>query len=109
MSQIIEKPWGHEEILELNDRYCLKILKINGGYRLSLQYHNIKHETLYILTGKWEIVHGSIIETFFPGNFIVILPKVLHRISAIIDTTILEMGTPELNDIIRILDDYGRV
>ena len=90
---IIEKPWGHEEILEKNEHYVIKRLFVKKGHRLSKQYHNIKTETWIYPDGK--IVH--------------IPPKTVHRLEAKDeDVDILEVSTTELDDIVRLEDDYGR-
>jgi mannose-6-phosphate isomerase len=110
---IIKKPWGHEELLEHNAAYVLKRLFMCQGHRCSLQYHNKKKETVYILSGKLKIVHGSdadkLQETVFQaGDFLTIPPGMVHRMEAIEDCFYLESSTPELNDVVRLKDDYKR-
>jgi len=109
MTTKIEKPWGFETLIECNDKYAVKLLHVNKGCRLSLQYHNKKHETMYILRGYASIEINNSSEVFGPGEDVVILPKKTHRVTALKNTVIFEVSTPELDDIIRLEDDYGRV
>jgi len=109
-----EKPWGYEELLINNGLYVIKELGIYEGHRISLQYHKIKHETWYILSGRgWVIIYGRM-ERYGDrlGKLCIydIPPGTIHRVSAEEDLTrILEVSTPELDDVVRIEDDYGRV
>ncbi len=114
MTQRIEKPWGFEELITLNERYSFKLLFIKAGHRTSLQYHEVKHETLYLVSGKASLeVHaedGSIEHrSMAPGDFVELLPATVHRTSAEEDATFVEASTPENADIVRLADDYGRV
>lgn len=108
----IEKPWGYEEILVNNGRYVIKKLFVKKGHKLSLQYHNEKDETLYIVSGKCLITrHDDVTQfrtSFVSGGIINLPHKVIHRIEAITDTFIGEVSTPELEDVVRLEDDYGR-
>jgi mannose-6-phosphate isomerase-like protein (cupin superfamily) len=111
--KVIEKPWGKEEILEANDKYVVKKLYIKKGHRLSRQYHEYKHETLYLLKGKAKVnlnifMPEDTIIDMSVGDYIVINPKHTHRIEAIKDCEFLECSTPELWDTVIISDDYGR-
>jgi len=107
--KIIDKPWGNEVWLVTNNKnYSLKILNIKKGKRLSLQYHTIKDESLYLDDG---IAHITIDNKEFdigPGAVLEIPPGTLHRFEAIIDCRFIEVSTPELEDVIRIEDDYNR-
>jgi mannose-6-phosphate isomerase len=110
---VILKPWGQEEILELNDRYLVKRLTMNKGHRCSLQYHNHKKETIYILSGKLKIYYGDqnlgLDESLYiTGDFITIPPKIVHRMEAAEDCVYLEASTPEMDDVVRLSDDYQR-
>lgn len=112
--QIIEKPWGREEVVEINDRYMMKKLTMWKGHRCSLQYHNVKHETIYVLSGQLRIIYGSnqdnlISKVFAPDEYITLKSKVVHRMEAIEDTVYLEASTPEMDDVVRLRDDYQRV
>ena len=107
--QTIQKPWGTETWIAGNDVYAGKILCINKGKRLSLQYHKKKHETMYISKGSCKITRGYITDLAGPGECFEIKPGIVHRIEAINDTEIFEMSTSELDDIVRIEDDYGRL
>ena len=110
---IIKKPWGKEEILELNEKYVVKRLTMKKGHKCSLQYHNLKHETVYLLAGKLKIYLGENenylnVRVFNPGDYLSISPKKIHRMEAVEDSVYLEASTPELDDVVRIVDDYSR-
>ena len=111
--ETIEKPWGREEIIEINKRYMFKRLTMYEGHRCSLQYHNYKLETIYILEGKLRIYFGedqnSLENNIFEaGESITLSPKVVHRMEAVSDCIYLESSTPEINDVVRLADDYIR-
>ena len=113
MYQLIEKPWGREEILELNDNYMLKRLTMNAGHRCSLQYHNKKCETIYVLDGDLKILCGSDkdnlqVNIYKSGDVITIKPLEVHRMEAVTTCVYLEASTPDVDDTIRINDDYNR-
>ena len=108
-----EKPWGYELLFALTPHYAGKILFVKKGHRLSLQYHNEKDETLYLQQGKAfleiEDENGKLVKTEASSGIAFRLPpKKKHRFQAIEDTTFLEVSTPELDDVIRLDDDYGR-
>ena len=109
----IAKPWGHELVVAEHEQYAGKLITIEAGCRLSLQYHAQKHETLYILSGRVRLLTGPSAHslrqrTLVPGDALVIPAGVIHRLEAIRRTTVLEVSTPELDDVRRIEDDYGR-
>lgn len=113
MSYIIQKPWGIEEIQELNERYMLKKLTMYKGCRCSLQYHNNKIETIYVLSGKLKIYSGNSIEKlnvkiYEQNEFVTIFPMKIHRMEAVSDCVYLETSTPDTEDTVRLEDDYGR-
>jgi len=110
---IIEKPWGKEEVLEINDRYMVKRLTMHKGHRCSLQYHQKKKETIYVLQGQLRVLTGSgpqelSPQVYGPHQNITIEPGILHRMEAVEDCVYLEASTPEMEDVIRIQDDYLR-
>lgn len=112
--QIIEKPWGKEEVIEINDRYMMKKLTMWKGHRCSLQYHNIKRETIYVLSGQLRIYFGSSqaqleSRVFGHSETITLMPGEVHRMEAVEDSVYLEASTPEMDDVVRIVDDYQRV
>ena len=112
--EIIEKPWGREEVLEINDKYMLKKLTMWAGHRCSLQYHEVKCETIYVLSGVLKIIHGTQVDDlretlYHPDDVITIAPRIIHRMEGVEDAVYLEASTPEMNDVIRIEDDYSRV
>lgn len=111
--RIIEKPWGREEVIEINDRYMLKRLTMLAGHRCSLQYHNQKKETIYVLSGVLRIIQGAsqadlIEKLYYSGDSITIPPKLIHRMEGVEDAIYLEASTPEMDDVVRLVDDYRR-
>jgi quercetin dioxygenase-like cupin family protein len=108
----VEKPWGYELHWAKTDRYVGKLIHVNAGHALSLQYHNLKDETIYLHTGRllFEIHEGSnrVSREMRPGERVHITPKTIHRMTAIEDSDIFEVSTPELHDVVRIEDRYGR-
>jgi len=113
LPQRTEKPWGYELLWARTSRYAGKLIFVRKGHRLSLQYHEKKDESIYIHEGKIIIeIEGSdgCMESIIlqPGQFIRIPPGTRHRLQAIEDTTIFEVSTPELKDVRRLEDDYGR-
>ena len=112
-TRTVEKPWGHELIWALTDRYCGKILFVKGGESLSLQYHRKRDESWYVIEGRAVLEFGSVDgprETveIGPGDAFRFVPQTVHRVSAIADTRIFEVSTPELDDLVRLEDRYGR-
>lgn len=109
----VPKPWGYELIWARTDRYVGKILHIDPGHVLSLQYHNTKDESIYVLRGEiiLRIRQGdTLIErSMKEGESCHILPKVVHQFEAVVATDLLEASTPELDDVVRLQDRYGRV
>ncbi|MGH7497428.1 MAG: cupin domain-containing protein [Gemmatimonadales bacterium] len=108
----IDKPWGHELIWARTDRYVGKILHVKAGHVLSLQYHNRKDETMHVLAGELILRTGpdsDLVERrFSAGQSVHIPPKLVHQIEAVVDSDILEASTPELDDLVRLQDRYGR-
>ena len=113
MSRRVEKPWGHEEIWAETDKYVGKILVIRAGSRLSLQHHEVKDETIRLLSGSMNLElsdeNGTLhVQRFEPGMTARIRPGRKHRMQAITDVQLLEVSTPEIDDVVRHEDDYGR-
>ena len=108
----VPKPWGYELIFAHTDRYVGKILHINQGESLSLQYHEIKEETLYVVEGELRLTveqDGDRRElTLRKGEAFHIPPRMIHRMEALADTDVAEVSTPELDDVVRLEDRYGR-
>lgn len=108
----VEKPWGYELHWAKTDRYVGKILHIDAGHSLSLQYHNRKEETILLWSGRlmFEIEkNGSLAKVELkPGERIHVPPKTVHRMTALEDCDIFEVSTPELDDVVRLEDRYGR-
>ncbi|HYY65115.1 MAG TPA: cupin domain-containing protein [Gaiellaceae bacterium] len=113
-SDRVEKPWGHELIWAKAEQYAGKMLFIRAGQALSLQFHREKDESWYVLEGRAELQLGEAgqavlaEEVVGPGAAFRFRPGTVHRVRALEDTTILEVSTPELNDIVRLEDEYGR-
>jgi mannose-6-phosphate isomerase-like protein (cupin superfamily) len=113
LPQKIEKPWGFELLFSHTPRYAGKIIFIRKGHRLSLQHHSEKDESMYLYEGKAVIEieddDGQLIRSVAqPGYCCRIQPLTKHRLEAIEDTIFFEVSTPELEDVIRFEDDYGR-
>ncbi len=111
--RLVDKPWGHEQIWALTDRYCGKILVIEAGKRLSLQYHERKDEWVHVLSGRLRLYldddAGDLqIRELGPGEGAHVRVGRRHRYEAIDRSEVLEVSTPELEDVVRIEDDYGR-
>ena len=111
--QIIEKPWGKEEVIEINDKYMMKKLTMLKGHRCSLQLHNHKKETIYVLSGQLRIISGPDQDNltgkiYTEGESISISPGVVHRMEGVEDSIYLEASTPEMDDVVRLVDDYER-
>lgn len=108
----VEKPWGYELVWARTDRYAAKILHLNAGHGLSCQYHNVKDETLHVLSGELILRLGQGAELverrFSAGQSVRIPPKLVHQIEAVVDSDVLEASTPELDDLVRLTDRYGR-
>ena len=108
----VEKPWGYELHWAKTDRYVGKLIHVNAGHALSLQYHNQKDETIYLHSGKllFEIQQGEALSKreMLPGERAHITPKTISRMTAIEASDIFEVSTPELHDVVRIEDRYGR-
>lgn len=109
----IEKPWGYELLFAHTPLYAGKIIFIRQGHRLSLQYHKQKDESIYIYQGKalleMDGQDGKLGQsTVQSGDCYRVPPMTKHRLKAIEDTTLLEVSTTELEDVVRLQDDYGR-
>ena len=110
----VPKPWGHETIWAQSERYVGKILHINAGHELSVQYHNRKDETVYLLSG--EIVYrvqregDDILDDtqLKVGESFRITPGTIHQMVALTDCDVLEVSTAEIDDVVRLSDKYGR-
>lgn len=109
----VPKPWGYELIFAHTDRYVGKILHINKGESLSLQFHEMKEETLYVVEGELKLTIESDGDrrelALRKGEAFHIPPRLIHRMEAVIDTDVAEVSTTELDDVVRLEDRYGRV
>jgi len=111
--QRVEKPWGHERIWARTDRYVGKVLVIEAGKRLSLQKHLVKDESIYVVAGRMNLhledERGTVrIEELGAGEHRRIPTGRIHRFEAIERTELMEVSTPELDDVVRLEDDFGR-
>lgn len=110
----VEKPWGYELIWALTEEYAGKLLSVNAGHQLSLQFHKQKDESWYVLEGRAELEFAGAgekttsTEVVTPGAAFRITPGTVHRIRALEDTLVLEVSTAHLDDVIRLEDVYGR-
>ncbi len=109
----VQKPWGYELHWAKTDRYVGKLIHVNAGHALSLQYHNRKDETIYLHSGRvlFEVQEQGqdlVSREMRPGDRVHITPKTVHRMTAIEDSDIFEVSTPELDDVVRLEDRYGR-
>jgi mannose-6-phosphate isomerase len=107
--ETVRKPWGHEMIFARAKAYVGKILVIESGHRLSLQFHRKKHESLLVLRGRLKLLLGKKTRIVGPGTAFAIPPRTIHRFEAPEGrVTLVEVSTPELTDVVRLQDDYGR-
>jgi mannose-6-phosphate isomerase-like protein (cupin superfamily) len=112
MIRRVPKPWGEEIIFAHTERYAGKILRIRRGESLSLQYHERKDETIYLYSGRIRVTletdgrrEDHILE---PGGALHFPPRTRHRMEAIEDSELFEASSPELDDVVRLEDRYGR-
>ena len=120
----VPKPWGHETIWAANELYVGKMLHINAGHALSLQYHNMKDETIHLLSGRMiyrvgksdgrsKMEDGGVtpsleVVEMNPGESFRNSPGFIHQMEAVTDCVLLEVSTPHLDDVVRLTDRYGR-
>jgi mannose-6-phosphate isomerase-like protein (cupin superfamily) len=110
----VEKPWGYELIWAESDDYVGKILFVNAGESLSLQFHNVKDESWLVQQGRAKLELGSAGDAMLkqeiigPGATFRFRPGTVHRVTAIDDTKIVEVSTAQLDDVVRLEDRYGR-
>ncbi len=111
--KIVDKPWGRELWIAHTDRYALKIIEFNQGTRSSLQYHVKKHEHIYVDSGRLQVeleTEGGEMEVLVlgPGDVVENQPGRKHRVTALENVRLIEVSTPELDDVVRVQDDYQR-
>lgn len=109
----VEKPWGYEIWYAWTDIYVGKIIHVNKGQKLSLQYHNHKDETSYLQSGRMNLIKGPTADNLtvteiHPGHAWRNRPLEIHTIEALEDSDVLEVSTPHLDDVVRLQDAYGR-
>jgi mannose-6-phosphate isomerase len=109
----VEKPWGYEIVYALTERYCGKVIFIRKGEQLSLQFHREKDEVVYLHEGRIELEIGEAgrppdVEVVTAGRAYRLRPGMVHRWRALEDSVVLEASTPELDDVVRLEDRYGR-
>jgi mannose-6-phosphate isomerase-like protein (cupin superfamily) len=109
-----EKPWGWELLWALSEQYAGKLLFIRAGHSLSLQFHNRKDESWYVQEGRVQLEMGAPGETIFetevvgPGAAFRLRPGTVHRVTGVEDALVIEVSTPDLGDVVRLEDRYGR-
>jgi quercetin dioxygenase-like cupin family protein len=110
----VEKPWGYEVWWARTERYVGKLLHVRRGESLSLQYHRVKDETILVQSGRLRFETRRADETDLrvvdlgPGEVFHITPGTVHRMTGLEDTDLVEVSTPELDDVVRLEDRYGR-
>ena len=108
----VDKPWGYELRFARTERYAGKVLFIKAGSQLSLQFHEKKDESFLVQSGRLELVLGKgkdqVVETLGPDEGWHVTPETVHRFRAVTDCLLFEVSTPELEDVVRLEDDYGR-
>lgn len=107
--KVVEKPWGREVWWAETQWYLGKILEVNKGHSLSLQYHREKTETLLFWSGAAEVTLGERIWTPRIGEAVTVEPGTPHRLRAVTDVVVIEVSTPHASDVVRVEDDYGRL
>jgi mannose-6-phosphate isomerase-like protein (cupin superfamily) len=112
-SGVVEKPWGYEVRWAITNRYLGKIIHINAGHQLSLQYHNRKDESIYVLRGALDVVlenEAGELEThrMTEGMSARVSPGKRHRFVGVEECDIVEVSSPEIDDVVRLEDSYGR-
>jgi len=110
--RFVQKPWGHETIWAHSDRYVGKVLHIKAGHALSVQYHNRKDETIHLLAGEmiYRVQENGVLTDMRlrAGESYRNEPGVIHQMEAVTDCDVLEASTPDLDDVVRLSDRYGR-
>lgn len=109
----VRKPWGYEIWWAVTENYVGKILHVDEGHELSLQYHEVKDETSYVLSGRLLLKQGETADTLSerivgPGDSWRNAPGTIHTIKALEDADVVEVSTPHLEDVVRLRDHYGR-
>jgi mannose-6-phosphate isomerase-like protein (cupin superfamily) len=109
----VEKPWGYELIWAETDQYVGKVLHINAGESLSLQYHEVKDETILLFSGEMRFWAGPSPDqldevSLQRGEAFRVVPRTIHRMQAVTDCDVMEVSTPQLDDVVRLEDRYGR-
>ena len=110
----VEKPWGWELVWALTDDYCGKLLFVSAGESLSLQYHEVKDESWYVQEGRAELELSTlggtdhVVVEIHAGDCFRFRPRTVHRVRAVDDTLVVEVSTPQLDDVVRLEDAYGR-
>ena len=108
----VDKPWGYELRWAMTDRYVGKVIHVNAGHALSLQFHRIKDETILLWSGRirFDVDEDGqrVTREMSPGESVHITPGTVHRMTAIDDSDVFGVSTPELDDVVRLEDRYGR-
>lgn len=107
--KVVDKPWGREVWWAVTERYVGKVIEVKAGHSLSLQYHRTKLESMYCSSGTGRVQLGDACVAVAPGWVATIPPGTLHRVTAHTDLILYEVSTPEVEDVVRVQDGYGRV
>ena len=106
--RVVPKPWGREDWLVVGERIAMKRLIVGAGKRFSLQYHERKEEAWLIVRGRARVRLGERTVEVAPGAVIHVRPGTVHRVEGLEETEFIEVSTPELDDVVRLDDDFGR-
>lgn len=106
--KVVDKPWGREVWLAVEGEYAGKILEVRKGCRLSLQYHERKKESMFLLEGQAKLTVDGNEVMLGVGDSVTIEPEEVHRLEALSDVKVIEISTPQVEDVVRLEDDYGR-
>jgi mannose-6-phosphate isomerase-like protein (cupin superfamily) len=106
--KVVDKPWGRELWLAVEGEYAGKILEVRKGCRLSLQYHERKKESMFLLEGQAKLTVDGKEVMLAVGDSVTIEPEEVHRLEALSDVKVIEISTPQVEDVVRLEDDYGR-
>jgi mannose-1-phosphate guanylyltransferase len=106
--RVVPKPWGREDWLVVGDRIAMKRLVVHAGKRFSLQYHERKEEAWLFVRGRARVTLGDRVVEVGPGTVIHVRPGTRHRVEALEEAEFIEVSTPELEDVVRLDDDFGR-
>ncbi len=106
--RVVPKPWGREDWLVVGERIAMKRLVVHAGQRFSLQYHERKEEAWLFVRGRARVTLGDRVVEATPGMVVHVRPGTVHRVEGLEESEFIEVSTPELDDVVRLADDFGR-